>query len=370
MSLAGLLDAVLADPGLAQVTSRADGRRGIELSAPTSARAFVAAALARGGPAVLVVTATEREANELTEALASLLGDPLKVAEFPAWETLPHERLSPRADTVGRRLDVLRRLKHPTDDDRGAPQIVVAPARSLIQPLVRGLGDLEPVRLTKGQDVEGGLTALVEHLVQLAYLRVDLVERRGEFAVRGGIVDLFPPTEDHPVRIELWGDEVDSLRPFSVADQRSFEGVTRGTLTAPPCREVLLTDGVKARAKALLAQHPELSSMLERLADGIPVEGMEALSPVLADGLELLVDVLPADAVVLACDPERLRTRAHELVATSHEFLEDRLEHRGRGWHDNPAGRGGRRLPSARRRPRPRRRHRPRLVGGDPLRHG
>jgi transcription-repair coupling factor (superfamily II helicase) len=160
----------------------------------------------------------------------------------------------------------------------------------------------------------------VRRLVGAAYHRVDLVEKRGEFAVRGGIVDVFPPTEEHPLRVEFWGDEVDEVRSFAVADQRTLQSAAR--LWAPPCRELLLTDEVRARAKQLAVSHPQLAEIAERLADGHAVEGMESLAPVLTDDMELLVDLMPRDTHVLALDPERVRARAHDLVATSEEFLE------------------------------------------------
>ncbi len=291
------------------------------MTAPAGLRPFVVAALAaRTGRPVLAVTATGREAEDLVSALASVVdGD--RVALFPSWETLPHERLSPRADTVGRRIAVLRRLAHPSGDDpaTGPVEVVVAPVRSLLQPQVRGLGDLEPVALVQGQEVDP--EDVVRRLVDLAYARVELVEKRGEFAVRGGIVDVFPPTEEHPVRVEFWGDTVEEVRWFKVADQRSLEVAEHG-LWAPPCRELLLTPDVRARAKALGQAHPELLDICDRIADGTPVEGMEALAPVLVDDLVLLVDELPERTAVLLCDPERIRTRAHDLVRTSQEFLE------------------------------------------------
>src|SRR5256714_13915720 len=243
------------------------------------------------------------------------------VTEYPSWETLPHERLSPRADTVGRRLAVLRRLRHPSSDDpmAGPLSVVVAPVRSVLQPQVRGLGDLEPLTVRPGDELV--LDDTVARLVEIAYTRVELVERRGEFAVRGGLLDVFPPDEEHPVRIELWGDTVEEIRQFAVSDQRSLGPAPSG-LWAPPCRELLLTQEVRARAKALAAERPGIADILERIADGMPVEGMEALAPVLTDEMELLVDVLPAGAHVVVCDPERVRARAHELVRTSQEFLE------------------------------------------------
>ena len=319
MTLVGLLDSVLGDPSLRDVLEA--GPQALDLTAPHGLRPLVVAALAaRAGRTVLAVTATGREAEELQAALGSLL-DPHRVALYPSWETLPHERLSPRADTVGRRLAVLRRLAHPSADDpaTGPVDVVVAPVRSLLQPQVKGLGELEPVSLHVGDDAP--LDDVVRRLVDLAYARVELVEKRGEFAVRGGILDVFPPTEEHPVRVELWGDEVEEVRTFKVADQRSLDTSEHG-LWAPPCRELLLTPQVRERARVLAQEHPELAEMCEKIADGHPVEGMEALAPVLVDDLQLLVDELPRDTVVVVCDPERVRTRAHDLVRTSQEFLE------------------------------------------------
>ena len=149
----------------------------------------------------------------------------------------------------------MRRLAHPGAEADAPLKVVTAATRSLIQPLVPGLGDLEPVVLREGVEIELG--DLAERLVDLAYARVEMVEKRGEFAVRGGIVDLFPPTADSPVRIEFWGDEVSEMRCFSVADQRSLpDTAPRPTeVVAPPCRELLLTAAVRERAAALQAVH-------------------------------------------------------------------------------------------------------------------
>ncbi|MFJ9791549.1 transcription-repair coupling factor [Streptomyces globosus] len=322
MSLHGLLDAVTRDAALTEaVTAAGDGNRmHVDLVGPPAARPLAIAALAaRTGRTVLAVTATGREAEDLAAALRSFL-PPDEVAEFPSWETLPHERLSPRSDTVGRRLAVLRRLVHPSKDDpaAGPVSVVVAPIRSVLQPQVKGLADLVPVSLRRGESTDLG--EVVEALSAAAYARVELVEKRGEFAVRGGILDVFPPTEEHPLRIEFWGDEVEEVRYFKVADQRSLEIAEHG-LWAPPCRELLLTPEVRERAAALAEDHPELGELLGKIAEGIAVEGMESLAPVLVDDMELLVDVLPAGSMAVVCDPERVRTRAADLVATSQEFL-------------------------------------------------
>jgi transcription-repair coupling factor (superfamily II helicase) len=326
--LSGLLRSSLSDPDLRVVVeaardTRADEVPALRIEGPAALRPFLAAAFGTAadaggaGHTVLAVTATDREAEDLCAAAGDLLGR-AAVAVLPSWETLPHERLSPRPDTVGRRLEIFRRLANPET----APRVVVASARSLIQPIAPGLGRLDPVQLRVGDIAD--FDALLVRLVELAYTRVEMVTARGEFAVRGGIIDVFPPTAEHPVRVELWGDEVSELRYFAVADQRSVGPVEE--LVAPGCRELLLTEPVRERAAALAHTHennPPLRELLEHLAEGIPAEGMESLVPALVGGeLELLTDLLPADGLVLLADPERIRTRSADLVRTGQEFLE------------------------------------------------
>ena len=326
--IAGLVELALTAPPFQQLIESATARPAeLKLVGPASARLFVASALARPGP-LLVVTATGREADDLTAELRGVFGD--GVAAFPSWETLPHERLSPGVDTVGTRLLVLRRLAHPDDTRLGPPlRLVVTSVRSLLQPMTPQLGLVEPVTLTVGGETP--FEDVIAGLVELAYTRVDMVGRRGEFAVRGGIIDVFPPTAEHPVRVEFWGDEVSEIRMFSVADQRSIPDLEIATFVAVACRELLLTDDVRERAAQLAARHPagesvvtgSVSDMLAKLAEGIPVDGMEALLPVLRPGDHvLLTDQLAAGTPVLVCDPEKVRSRAADLIKTGREFLE------------------------------------------------
>lgn len=329
--IAGLVELALRAPTFQQLIERASDRPDkLALVGPASARLFVAAALAVQRP-LLVVTATGREADDLTAELRGVYGD--AVAVFPSWETLPHERLSPGIDTVGTRMLVLRRLAHPDDARLGPPlRVVVTAVRSLLQPMAPDLGLQEPLTLTVGDETP--FEDVAARLVELAYTRVDMVGRRGEFAVRGGILDVFAPTAEHPVRIEFWGDEVTEMRMFSVADQRSIPEIEVDHLIAVACRELLLTDDVRARAAELGGQHPgsentvtgSIIDMLAKLAEGIPVDGMEALLPVLVpaeDGAHaLLTDQLADGTPVLVCDPEKVRTRAADLIKTGREFLE------------------------------------------------
>jgi transcription-repair coupling factor (superfamily II helicase) len=330
--IAGLVELALRAPTLQRLIDLASDRPGeLALVGPASARLFVACALARWGP-LLVVTATGREADDLSAELRGVFGD--AVAMFPSWETLPHERLSPGVDTVGARMMLLRRLAHPQDGRLGPPlRVVVTAVRSLLQPMASRLGLAEPLTLTVGDDTgtDGGFEGVITRLVELSYTRVDMVGRRGEFAVRGGILDIFAPTAEHPVRVEFWGDEVTEMRMFAVADQRSIPEISIDNVIAVACRELLLTDDVRARAAELAGQQPPpehgvtggVGDMLARLAEGIPVDGMEALLPVLRpDELTLLTDQLADGTPVLVCDPEKVRTRAVDLIKTGREFLD------------------------------------------------
>jgi transcription-repair coupling factor (superfamily II helicase) len=334
--IAGLVELALTAPTFQRLIERTAARPAeLSLAGPARARLYVASALARQGP-LLVVTATGREADDLTTELKGVFGD--AVAMFPSWETLPHERLSPGVDTVGTRLMMLRRLAHPDDDRLGPPlHVVVTAVRSLLQPMTPQLGLVEPVTLSVGDDtgIGGGFEGVIARLVELAYTRVDMVGRRGEFAVRGGILDIFAPVGEHPVRVEFWGDEIAEMRMFSVADQRSIPEINVDTLVAVACRELLLTDDVRERAAELAAAQAagrpteeaaitgSVSDMLAKLAEGIPVDGMEALLAVLLpDDRVLLTDQLAEGAPVLVCDPEKVRTRAADLIKTGREFLE------------------------------------------------
>nr|WP_211160294.1 transcription-repair coupling factor [Microbacterium sp. MF43] len=267
-------------------------------------------------PAILLITPTGRRAESIGPALGALLPG-AEVMHFPAWETLPHERLSPSAEIVGNRLEVLARVGRWTGD---TPLVVTASVRGAIQPLAAGLTDVPAVELVVGgRGHELGEVAL--RLVELAYHRVDMVSRRGEFAVRGGILDVFPPTAPHPYRVEFFGDEVDQIRAFSVADQRSLPGEVPG-ITLLASRELLLTEAVRDRARQLKGEFPGLAGMLEKMSEGIPVEGMESLLPAVVDRLVTLVDYLPEASAVALVDPERAVTRAITLGETNREFLE------------------------------------------------
>lgn len=337
-SLAGILDVLETDDDFRALIAgeieepESDIDPSITVGVPDGLRPALAAGAAGKQPVVLVV-ASSREAEEAVESIRSWYdGDPNDVAQLEAWETLPHERLSPRADTVASRMAVFRRLKHPEEGSTlfGPIRILVMPVRSLIQPVVAGLGDVEPLVFSQGEELP--LDEAFRKLVENAYTRVDLVMDRGEFAVRGGIIDVFPPTLPHPVRIEFFGDEIDTIREFHASDQRTY-GKDISTVWATPCRELQLTDQIRQRAKSLIGSIPNAEDMLESIANAIPVEGMESLLPALVDDMEPVQGMLPKHALVMLSDPEKLRRAADDLAKTANEFL-------AASWHVAASGHG------------------------------
>ena len=301
--------------------SLADGLRAPLLAGLMSAK--------RGPRALLAIVATGRDSEALRTALDCVMPH-AEVIEFPAWETLPHERLSPSAETVGKRIRALRRLQRWQADVDAAsasdgtgpgpgPIVIVASVRAALQPLSDNLTSLEPLVLTSGGRGYD-LSQLALELVDLAYARVDMVTRRGEFAVRGGILDVFPPDAAHPVRLEFFGDELETIREFGVADQRSMPE-TIESIELPPSREMLLSPQVRQRAREMQHEFPSLAQMLSKIAEGIPVDGMESLAPALVDKLVPITHYLPVDAAIAVFAPEKVASRAVNLVQTNREFL-------------------------------------------------
>ncbi|UOQ60328.1 transcription-repair coupling factor [Leucobacter rhizosphaerae] len=329
MTLRGIDRLLEASPSFARALDASGGDA--EFSVTEGLRApLIAGLVARRraagdrGP-LLVIAATSREADALRSALASLLPDAV-TAEFPAWETLPHERLSPSVETVGRRAAALRVLRDHTGE---VPLVLVASVRAALQPVSPHAVDAHSILLRAGE-ASVPLEEVSRTLVELAYTRVDMVTRRGEFAVRGGILDVFPPTAEHAVRVDFFGDEVDQIRRFAVSDQRSA-GDPLAELELWPARELLLTDPVRLRAAELLPRYPALATLLEKMSQGIPVEGMESLLPQVLDGLRPLTALLPEGGAVLVASPERVASRAVSLAETNREFLEA-------AWHAATAG--------------------------------
>ena len=291
-----------------------------KIIAPAPTYPFLLAKIAETS-SLLIVTSSSRSAEDLANELRELHN---KVLEFPAWETLPHERLSPRSDTVARRLATLADLANTNNENT----IVVAPIRAVIHRFIADLASQPLQTLEIGSEVD--LTTLITDLTELAYTRTDLVEKRGEFAVRGGIVDLFLPLSEHPVRIDFFGDEIEELSYFDVSSQRTTTPVI-GKLAILPCRELLLTSEIRERAESAKSKYPAALEILDRVAQGISTEGMESLIPILVDETETILQRMPKGTEVVFIDDERIRMRTIDLLATNEEFFEAAWSHAALG---------------------------------------
>ena len=308
MSLADLAPLLRSDAGL----THAFGDQQAVVAVGESARAVAIAALSRlgGRRPLLVACPTGSDAGQLFDDLRQFLpaidGQEQAVL-FPAWETLPFERVSPSVETMGRRLEVLWRLRSP----ERMPAVVVTGVRALLQKIGPDALTVEPITVRPGATLDAD--DLLATLVGYGYRREELVEHRGEVARRGAIIDVFPSTADAPIRIDLWGDEVDRLTEFSVSDQRSTVDLAEARVF--PARELLPSPTVRERASRLLADEPWGREQWERLAEGTVFDGMESWLPWLVERDLLVTDLLPDTGKVVLVEPRRMRDRADDLLA-------------------------------------------------------
>ena len=295
-SLAPLLD-LLPEEELGHLLTS-----GGAVTVPDPARPYLVSAILRHvGEPVLVVVARIEEAEHLARDIQAFLGrDGAEV--FPGWEVLPGEPMSPSVDTMGRRLDVMARLA------RGESFAVVATAQSATQFVAPPGDDLDVIQISSGDVLD--LDATAERLVAMGYERNYVVERRGEFAIRGGIVDVFPPAAERPVRAELWGDEVTSLRRFALSSQRSLEDVE--AVRIAPCRELRADVRTTERARELVETNGDPA--IAQLAQGIIEPGAERLLPLLTGGLVPLRSLFGPSSPVIVMEPKRVRDRADEVI--------------------------------------------------------
>ncbi len=324
MKLKGLLTLLTQRPEFRRLIQRLRDAEGIPaLTGITeSARPYVLAALASTlRQPLLVVVTNEEQANEMAETLKVLVEDHKDVLFLPDRDALPYERLISDAETTQQRMNALICL---AERERNA--MVVCSARALTQPvippqeLVASLYDLKP-----GQEVD--LTLMLEHLYNLGYEPVTEVEEPGQFSHRGGIVDLFPPTLPRPVRIEFFGDEIESLRTFDPETQRSLNPIDFCVVS--PAREALPLHGPEA-AKELEQLN---SSMLHRDDEERWNRDLEALRhrhsfdditfylPYLHAQASIL-DYLHTRSLVILDNPEGIQNRILEMDAQAQEMKE------------------------------------------------
>ena len=279
------------------------------LIAPAAVHGFLAAT---SNTPLLIITTSTRHAEELSQEISSWIGKDL-VVNFPAWETLPHERLSPKADTVTARFKALNKIS----DQK--VRVIVCSVRALLQPIIANDLNTSIIKIQQGLNLH--MQELMNQLIRFGFSRSDLVERRGDFAVRGGILDIFPADQDHPIRIDFFGDEIEELSYFSISDQRSLEKI-KVEVSIYPCREMLIDEKLKQKARTLGKDFPEIKDLTEKICEGILFEGMESLAAGLVDDFKSITDYLSPSTQIWLIDEPRIKSRAIDLLQTNNEFLQ------------------------------------------------
>ena len=290
------------------------GRRSATLAVAEPARAIVLASLierAERQPVVIAVP-TGSEAERLSNDLKNFL-EPSEVALFPAWETLPFERVSPAIETMGRRIQILHQLSDPET----CPKVIVASGKALVQQVGPYSKRRKPLQLVLNEEIDQ--SEVISTLVSVGYRREYQVEHRGEFAVRGSIIDLWPSTSEAPIRVDLWGDEIERLTEFSVATQRSTLEYKK--VEVFPCRELLPTEEVKERAQQLIAEQPWGREQWERLTNGELFDGMESWLPWITPQERVLFDFIGDNGLIVLIEPRRLRDRISDLRAEEADLV-------------------------------------------------
>jgi len=308
-SLSDVVHSLTKDSAFARIA----GKKNAVLAIPEIARAAAISALVHTQQRrpVVIATPTGTAAQQLFEDLANFV-EPHQVAYFPAWETLPFERVSPGIDTMSRRVETMWRLLH----DENAPQIVVAPVRALSQKLSPTIHTLTPISVAVSSSID--IEKVTQQLAAFGYRRETIVEHRGEFARRGSIIDVFPGNTDEPIRIDMWGDEVERLTVFNIDDQRSTTELS--DITIFPVREVLIDENIQLRARELVESEPWAREQWERLAEGQLFDGMESWLPWLVQKDTLLTDVLPDDALLVFIEPRRMIDRARDILTEADDL--------------------------------------------------
>ena len=273
----------------------------------------------------LILTPDNESAEEFCRELRFYTGAPGKVLLFPPWETTPFDRASPHPDTSGERLATLFRAMD------GTARAVVVPVSAAAQKVLPRmvLGDVSQYLVT-GEETDR--EALLAKLVKLGYSSVTLVEDRSTFSIRGGILDIFPSTMPQPVRIEFFGDFVETMRTFDPVTQRSLEPLPE--LILLPSREVIFSDEVaagfasrlKKRCDDLGLPADRRREISEQVQNSLFPSGIEYLQPLFHPDLETIFDYAGPNAVTVILDPEGTAAAGETFTAELREAEQHALE--------------------------------------------
>lgn len=252
----------------------------------------------------------------------------IEVLEYPAWDCLPYDRLSPTAGIAAQRMATLTRLAQRKPDD--APVLVVTTVSAAMQRTPpRSVTTLAGFDAKVGRDLD--IQALERYFAANGYVRASTVSERGEFAVRGGVVDVFPPGFAEPVRLDMFGSELESIRTFDPETQRST-GQMKAVALAPVSEALLDKEAISRFRTGYLNLFgaPGDDPLYATISEGARRQGMEQWLPLFYDGLDTLFDYLPDQAqVFLDNQVETARSERWDLVADAYEARAEAAKTKG-----------------------------------------
>jgi transcription-repair coupling factor (superfamily II helicase) len=239
------------------------------------------------------IASDDMRAHALCE-LVAFFAPEVEIVYFPAWDCLPYDRVSPNAEIVAQRVAALSRLIEWRKSDKFLPRIVITTINAAMQRTtpVKSL-DNSGFAVKVGARVV--VTNLQDYLVQNGYTRTDTVREHGEFAIRGGIIDLFAPTQELPVRIDLFGDEVESIRTFDAATQRT-EGKLEFFSLRPVTEFFLDSESIqrfRAGYRESFGAVTNADPLYEAVSEGRRYNGMDHWLPLFFERLDTIFDYMP-----------------------------------------------------------------------------
>lgn len=322
MSRSGKSPATLLKPGkplvLAQV---ADGAEGLVLA--DLARAIAAG---KDAPAVslAVICRDGQRLAALSRALA-FFGPDIEIMEFPAWDCLPYDRVSPNAGVIAQRMTALSRLVRVKGRDK--PSILLTTINAALQRVpARDFVSTHALSVAPGNVI--GMQGIVDWLELNGFTRASTVREPGDYAARGGILDLYPPGMDMPVRLDFFGDALETIRAFDAQTQRSEAQLRRLDLV-PVAEFQLVTDTIRRFRTGYIAEFGAATPddlLYESVSEGRRYPGIEHWLPLFHDRLETLFDFLPVTAVALEYLAEDAAHERFSQIADYHDARRDALK--------------------------------------------
>ena len=302
--------------------------------APEGADALALGRIAQASDqAVLHVCRDDRRLDRMAEGLAFFLPD-IEVIAVPAWDCLPYDRVSPHSEFVARRIDALTRLTDPSETaarpNAGACIVLTTVSAALQQLPPRALFRDARFRIRVGGRLD--LEALTRFLARNGYSRSGTVREPGEYALRGGIVDLYPPGADEPLRLDLFGEDVETIRSFDAMSQRSTGKIDR--LDIKPVSEIFLDDATverfRSRYREMFGAVARDDPLYEAISAGRRYAGMEHWLPLFHERLETVFDYVPNGPVTLDYQVEEAVDARLDTIAEYYIARRELMEQRGK----------------------------------------